>query len=59
LEICVSIPTGPLASPMSGGAPLSRLGGNENEVAKRRCIRSRWALRRSRLDFVMRAADHQ
>jgi hypothetical protein len=44
---------------MSGGAPLSRLGGDENEVAKRRCIRSRWALRRSRLDFVMRAADHQ
>jgi hypothetical protein len=35
----VSNPTGGLAS--TGGAQLSRLGGKENEVAKRPCIRSR------------------
>jgi hypothetical protein len=41
LEIRVSNPTGGLALPKRGGAQLSRQDGNENEVAKQPCIRSR------------------
>jgi hypothetical protein len=37
----VSNPTGGLALPTTGDAQLGRLGGNEKEVAKQPCIRSR------------------